>query len=262
MRVPKNSCGIGRAAHPLAGEPEVHLSSSGAQPPREDDRVDVMNSDPSDVVIRIPDRAPSPGPSSDPSVSEPDAAAPASRQKTWLGMAAAGAALVLLSLLSGPDGFDPDAPPPAADGSIAADAVMAGLPAPLDFTLKDMNGIDVRLESFKGKVILINFWATWCGPCRVEIPHLIELQRQYGDDLVVLGVSIDDTAEKLKPYATEMKINYPLLVGNGRQDFQDAYGPFWGIPVTVFVARDGLIHKKHSGIASKEQIEHEITSLL
>jgi thiol-disulfide isomerase/thioredoxin len=177
-------------------------------------------------------------------------------------MAAAAAALVLLSLLSGPDGFDPHAPPPAADGSVAEDAVMAGLPAPLDFTLKDMNGIDVRLESFKGKVILINFWATWCGPCRVEIPHLIELQQRYGDDLVVLGVSIDDTAEKLKPYAAEMKVNYPLLVGNGRQDFQDAYGPFWGIPVTVFVARDGLIHKKHSGIASKEQFEHEITSLL
>ena len=125
-----------------------------------------------------------------------------------------------------------------------------------------MNGVDVRLESFKGKVILINFWATWCGPCRVEIPYLIELQRQYPDDMVVLGVSVDDTAEKLKPYATEMKINYPLLVGNGRQDFQDAFGPLWGIPVTVFVGRDGRIHKKHSGSASKEQLEHEIASLL
>ena len=179
-------------------------------------------------------------------------------------MAAVAAALVMLSLLSGPDGFDPDAPPPAADGSTAdADEnLAAGTVAPLDFTLKDMNGIDVRLASFKGKVILINFWATWCGPCRVEIPYLIELQREYGEDLVVLGVSIDDTAEQLMPYATEMSVNYPLLVGNGRQDFQDAYGPFWGIPVTVFVTRDGLIHKKHSGIASKAQFEHEITSLL
>ncbi len=134
--------------------------------------------------------------------------------------------------------------------------------AQLNFTLKDMNGVDVRLESFKGKVILINFWATWCGPCRVEIPYLIELQRQYADDLVVLGVSVDDTAEKLRPYAEEMKVNYPLLVGNGRQDVQDAYGPFWGLPMTVFVARDGRIHKKHTGIASKEQFEREITSLL
>ena len=222
-------------------------------------------SDPSDGVRHAPDRESSPGPSSDPPISELGGTATGGRQKTWLGMAAAATALVLLSLLSGPDSFDPDAPPPAADGSVTVDAedvVMAGLPAPLNFTLKDMNGVDVRLESFKGKVILLNFWATWCGPCRIEIPYLIELQQQYGDDLVVLGVSIDDTAEKLKPYATEMKVNYPLLVGNGRQDFQDAYGPFWGIPVTVFVGRDGLVHKKHSGIASKEQFEHEITSLL
>ncbi len=224
-----------------------------------------MDNDPSDVVDHAPDSVSSPVPASDPPVAEPDGPAPGRRQKAWLGMAAVATALVLLSLLSGPDGFDPDAPPPAADGSVASDtddALAAGTVAPLNFTLKDMNGVDVRLESFKGKVILLNFWATWCGPCRIEIPYLIELQRQYGDDLVVLGVSIDDTAEKLKPYAREMKVNYPLLVGNGRQDFQDAYGPFWGIPVTVFIARDGLIHKKHSGIASKEQFEHEITSLL
>jgi thiol-disulfide isomerase/thioredoxin len=174
-------------------------------------------------------------------------------------------ALVLLTLLPETGPVDPDAPPPPADGAAATepdDTGLAGKVAPLHFTLKDMNGVDVKLESFKGKVILINFWATWCGPCRVEIPYLIELQRQYPNDLVVLGVSVDDTAEKLKPYGTEMKVNYPLLVGNGRQDFQDAYGPFWGIPVSVYVARDGLIHKKHSGIASKEQIEHEIKSLL
>jgi thiol-disulfide isomerase/thioredoxin len=186
------------------------------------------------------------------------------RARAWIGMGAVAVALVLLTLLSGPDGYDPDAPPPAADSGDAADAGggLEGQPAPLNFTLKDMNGVDVNLASFEGKVLLLNFWATWCGPCRVEIPYLIELQKQYADDLVVLGVSVDDTAEKLQPYATEMQVNYPLLVGNGRQDFQDAYGPFWGIPVTVFVGRDGKIHRKHSGIASKEQFEHEIKSLL
>jgi cytochrome c biogenesis protein CcmG/thiol:disulfide interchange protein DsbE len=180
-------------------------------------------------------------------------------------MGALALALVLLSMLSGPDGVDPDAPPPAADSGTAAEeggGSLVGKPAPLNYTLKDMNGVDVNLASFEGKVLLLNFWATWCGPCRVEIPYLIELQQQYSNDLVVLGVSVDDTAEKLQPYATEMRINYPLLVGNGRQDFQDAYGPFWGIPVTVFVGRDGKIHRKHSGIASKEQFEHEIKSLL
>ena len=224
-----------------------------------------MENEPSDVVDHSRNPVTLPGSESGPPVAEQDGAGPARRQKAWLGMLAGAAALVMLSLLSGPDGFDPDAPPPAADGSVAsevADNVAPGTVAPLDFTLKDMNGIDVRLASFKGKVILINFWATWCGPCRIEIPYLIELQQQYGDDLVVLGVSIDDTAEQLAPYAMQMNVNYPLLVGNGRQDFQDAYGPFWGIPVTVFVTRDGLIHKKHSGIASKEQFEHEITSLL
>src|SRR6187549_1554121 len=132
------------------------------------------------------------------------------KQKAWLGMAAVGVALVLLTLMPGSE-IDPNAPPPAADadGSEPNDAALAGKPAPLNFTLKDMNGIDVKLASFKGKVIVLNFWATWCGPCRVEIPYLIELQRQYGEDLVVLGVSVDDPAEKLKPYAVEMKINYP-----------------------------------------------------
>jgi len=224
-----------------------------------------MAEGPPDVVDCAKDSVTLPVSETGASATELDVAAPAGRKKAWLGMLTVFAALVMLSLLSGPDGFDPHAPPPAADESVASefdDSIAPGTVAPLDFTLKDMNGIDVRLESFKGKVILINFWATWCGPCRVEIPYLIDLQRKYGEDVVVLGVSIDDTAEQLMPYAAEMSVNYPLLVGNGRQDFQDAYGPFWGIPVTVFVARDGLIHKKHSGIASKEQFEHEIALLL
>lgn len=187
------------------------------------------------------------------------------RTRAWIGMGAVLVALVLLMMLPG-SGPVFEAPPPAADGGASAadgdERAVAGSPAPLQFTLKDMNGVDVNLASFKGKVLLINFWATWCGPCRVEIPYLIELQQEYGDKLVVVGVSVDDTAEKLKPYANEMKINYPLLIGNGRQDFQDAYGPFWGIPVTVFVDREGRIHKKHSGIASKEQFAHEIDSML
>ena len=141
----------------------------------------------------------------------------------------------------------------------------AGKAAPLGFTLKDMNGVDVKLASFKGKPIVLNFWATWCGPCRAEIPSLVELQTKYnadGTDVVILGVSVDDPVEKLKPYAAQMKMNYPVLVGNGREDVQDAFGPLWGIPVTVFIDRDGRIAKKHSGIASKEQFEQEIKALL
>jgi thiol-disulfide isomerase/thioredoxin len=142
------------------------------------------------------------------------------------------------------------------------DVKAAGQPAPLHFTLKDMNGADVKLASFKGKVILLNFWATWCGPCKAEIPSLVELQHQYADDLVVLGFSVDDTVDKMKPYAAQYKINYPLLVGNGREDVQEAFGPLFGIPVSVIIGRDGKIAKKHSGIATKSQFEREIKALL
>jgi thiol-disulfide isomerase/thioredoxin len=129
-------------------------------------------------------------------------------------------------------------------------------------TFQGIDGNTVSMAALRGRPLLLNFWATWCGPCRAEIPSLVELQRQYGTDLVVLGVSVDDPIEKLKPYATEMKMNYPVLVGNGRDDVQDAYGPLWGIPVSVFVDKDGKIAKKHSGIASKEQFEREIKALL
>ena len=79
---------------------------------------------------------------------------------------------------------------------------------------------------------------------------------------MILGVSVDDTAEKMKPYADAMKINYPLLVGLGREDMQEAYGPLWGIPVSVFIDREGKVHKRHSGIATKEQFEREIKAAL
>ena len=142
------------------------------------------------------------------------------------------------------------------------DTKVVGKMAPLNYTLKDMNGADVQLASFKGKVILVNFWATWCGPCKAEIPSLVELQDQYADDLVVLGFSVDDTVDKMKPYAAQYKINYPLLVGNGREDVQEAFGPLFGIPVSVIIGRDGKIAKKHSGIATKSQFEREIKALL
>jgi cytochrome c biogenesis protein CcmG/thiol:disulfide interchange protein DsbE len=190
---------------------------------------------------------------------------PVSRRNAWLGMGAVALALGMLTMIPEPGAYDPDAPPPAADpvGSHEeGGGVTVGADAPLNFTLKDINGADVNLASLKGKVIVINFWATWCGPCKVEIPYLIELQDQYEDELVILGVSVDDTPEKMKPYAEQMKINYPLLVGLGREDFQDTYGPLWGIPVSVFINRDGKIHKKHSGIATKEQFEREIRAAL
>ena len=186
-----------------------------------------------------------------------------SRKAAWLAMGAVTLALLLIWMAPGIDHTDDYATGPAAGApGEPEDAAAAGKPARLDFKLKDMNGVDVRLDSFKGKVILINFWATWCGPCKAEIPSLVELQQEYADDLVVLGFSVDDPAEKMKPYAEEYKVNYPLLVGNGREDVQNAFGPLLGIPVTVIIGRDGIIAKKHTGIATKEQFEREIKALL
>jgi thiol-disulfide isomerase/thioredoxin len=188
-----------------------------------------------------------------------------SRKAAWLAMGAVTLALALIWAAPGIDHVD-ETGPVGSSGSGAPgepeDAAAAGKPARLDFKLKDMNGVDVKLDSFKGKVILINFWATWCGPCKAEIPSLVELQEKYSDDLVVLGFSVDDPAEKMKPYAEEYKVNYPLLVGNGREDVQNAFGPLLGIPVSVIIDREGIIAKKHTGIATKEQFEREIQALL
>ena len=219
---------------------------------------------------QLPDDAVTPEPALEPEVPERRP----SKVAVFIAMAAVAIAILIVMLAPGAD--NPAAPAGSSKGNLtgspnsaaedaAADAKVAGKAAPLNFTLKDMNGVDVKLAAFKGKPIVMNFWATWCGPCRAEIPSLVELQKQYGDegqDVVILGISVDDPIEKLKPYASQMKMNYPVLVGNGRDDVQDAFGPLWGIPVTVFIDREGRIAKKHSGIASKEQFEQEIKALL
>jgi cytochrome c biogenesis protein CcmG/thiol:disulfide interchange protein DsbE len=187
----------------------------------------------------------------------PDEGPGMSRGAAWLAMAAVAVALLLVYLAPGVT-----TPLHDDDEDHAADAALVGMDAPLHFTLKDMNGVDVKLESFRGKIIFLNFWATWCPPCKVEIPDLIQLQTKYSDDVVILGVSIDDTAEQLKPFAAEYRVNYPLLIGNGREDVQDAFGPMWALPSTAIIGRDGKIARKHTGIRTKEQFENEIKALL
>lgn len=136
-------------------------------------------------------------------------------------------------------------------------------PANLNFTLKDMNNQEVRLSDFKGKVILLDFWATWCGPCKIEIPWFAEFQQKYGPaGLQVVGISVDDTHEQLVPFVTQLNMNYVVLQGLGHDDVLEAYGPMWGVPVTALISRDGKICAKHVGISAKEAIEDEIKSLL
>jgi len=178
-------------------------------------------------------------------------------------MGSVAVALGLLWAASDLSSPPPDEVPTAASASGEPDDAKAiGKVAPLDYTVKDMNGVDVKLASFKGKIILLNFWATWCHPCKDEIPDLVTLQKQYKDDVVVLGFSIDDKPEELKEYAAKFQMNYPVLVGAGHENIQEAYGPLWGVPVTVIIGRDGRIAKKQSGIRSLEQFDKEIKSLL
>jgi peroxiredoxin len=135
--------------------------------------------------------------------------------------------------------------------------------ANLDFTVKDIAGKDVLLSQYQGQVVLLNFWATWCVPCKREIPALTALYRDYKKrGFVVLGVSVDSEVRAIKPFAREMKMNYPVLIGAGREDLSKAFGPFMGFPTSVLVARDGKVCVRHVGIVSRAQLERQIGALL
>ena len=180
----------------------------------------------------------------------------------------AGAAALALALLTLPIGLTSShahahAVTGGSETVVAAACDAEARPANLDFTLKDMNGTDVAFQSLKGKVVLLNFWATWCGPCKIEIPWFVEFAEQYEDDgLVVLGLSVDDTVDKIQAFAEEYDVNYPMLVGLDREDFQEAYGPVWGIPMTFFIDREGTLCRTHTGIANREEFEKDIADLL
>ncbi|HYT75080.1 MAG TPA: TlpA disulfide reductase family protein [Vicinamibacterales bacterium] len=134
--------------------------------------------------------------------------------------------------------------------------------AKLNFTLKDVNDSKVKLADFKGKVIVLNFWATWCAPCKTEIPAFVELQTQYAEQGVqFLGLSVDDTLAKLKPYAAAMNMNYPVLQGRGHDEILDAFSPIPSLPVTIVIRRDGTVCKRHMAPVTKNILEREIKTL-
>ncbi len=207
---------------------------------------------------------------------QPETPAPAPGAANKMRMVAVAATAIALLAIAIPfvwNGEDKTAPiaevTPAASHEAVSSAETPGCmadakPANWDFKLKDLDGKEVALSSFKnsGKVVLLNFWATWCGPCKAEIPGFIELQEKYKDKLTIIGYSVDDPADLAKKYAAEYKMNYPILLGEGREDVQDAYGPIWGIPASFIISKDGKVCRKHMGIAPKAVFEKEVVALM
>src|SRR3990170_1647332 len=135
--------------------------------------------------------------------------------------------------------------------------------ANVSFTLQDMNGRSVRLSDYRGKVLLVDFWATWCGPCKVEIPGFVELYGKYRTQgFEIVGMLVEDEIAKARPFAQQFKMNYPVLDTASREDVQEAYGPLWGLPTAFLIGRDGRICRKNSGFTPKEEFEREIKALL
>ena len=132
-----------------------------------------------------------------------------------------------------------------------------------EFTLKDSSGAVVHLSDYKGKVVLLDFWATWCGPCKIEIPWFMEFEQQYKDrGFAVLGVSMDEGGwDDVKPYIDQHKINYRILMGT--DVVGQAYGGVDSLPTTFLIDRSGKIAVKHEGIEKgKNEIRDEIDHLL
>jgi cytochrome c biogenesis protein CcmG/thiol:disulfide interchange protein DsbE len=136
-----------------------------------------------------------------------------------------------------------------------------GQPAP-DFTLKDSSGAPVRLSALKGKVVLLDFWATWCHGCQTEIPWYVDFEKKYGKvGLEAIGVSMDEDGWKaVKPYLRQHSINYPIVVAT--KDVANEYGGLPSLPVTLLIDRKGNIAELHAGMVDKNEFEKKIRQLL
>lgn len=130
------------------------------------------------------------------------------------------------------------------------------------FTLKTLDGKTVSLSDYKGKAVLVNFWATWCGPCKLEMPWLIDLQKKYAaQGFTVLGISEDDgPAKNIADFATKMGVNYPVLIADDQ--VSKAYGGIEYLPTSYYIGRDGKVVREVGGIISQNEIESDIQKIL
>ena len=147
------------------------------------------------------------------------------------------------------------------DKKTANDEQQKQYPQAPDFSLKDIKGNAVSLSDHKGKVVIIDFWATWCGPCRMGIPDFVALQSEYDEDLVILGVSVDQGDLSVVPsFAKEYKINYPVLYAT--MEVVQSYGGISGIPTSFIIDRDGKVRNRVVGYRPKAFFKGEVDKLL
>ncbi len=130
-----------------------------------------------------------------------------------------------------------------------------------DFTLQDLDGNDVSLSDYKGQVVLLNFWATWCGPCKIEMPGFVEFQRQSKDrGFTVLAVSLDDDIDPIAAFVEEYELNFPVVWGN--EETAQKFGGVVALPTTLIIDREGNVVDSHTGLVSKSVYEEQIEGLL
>ena len=130
-----------------------------------------------------------------------------------------------------------------------------------DFSLPQLSGQQLHLSDYRGKLVLLDFWATWCDPCREEIPHFVELQDKYRDQgLQIIGISMDDSPEPVRDFYQRFKMNYPVVMGDAATG--ELYGGILGLPIAFLIDRDGRIYSKHVGATDIAVFEREIAPLL
>jgi thiol-disulfide isomerase/thioredoxin len=130
-----------------------------------------------------------------------------------------------------------------------------------DFSLTDLNGAKLALSDYKGKVVLLDFWATWCGPCRIEIPSFVQMETKYRDrGFTVIGLAIEDTPDAVQQFYKQFHMDYPVAMGDTK--VASLYGGILGLPTSFVIGRDGRIYSQHTGTTSPDVFEREIQELL
>ncbi len=130
-----------------------------------------------------------------------------------------------------------------------------------NLTLTDLSGETISFANYKGEVVLVNFWAVWCVPCREEIPQFMALQEKYRSrGFQAVGISLDDPEAALRDFCRERKVNYPVVMGD--QKIAEDFGGVLGLPTTFLIGRDGRIHAKYAGATDFAKLNQEITTLL